>query len=324
MNNNVAIILLNYKTPKLVIDCLHSMEQQIIPGINVIIVDNASNDDSIEIIQHAIDTNNWKKWARILSSSINGGFAAGNNFGIQTVNADAYILLNSDTIVLPGAINELIEAMKNNPDAGLIGPGMQNLHGEKDNSAFRFIHPFSEFLRIANTGIISRIFYRYTIHYPPNKEPNEPDWIGFACVLIPRHVIESVGLLDDGFFMYFEDVDYCQRVHKAGWKILYWPRAQIIHLLGGSGNFTADGTLQKRAPRFYYESRSRYFAKHYGLFGLWFANLSWLMGRLISLLREFTGNKTPHHRKKEALDIWINILTPFRRPTLPGTSKSEA
>ena len=322
MNNNIAIILLNYRTPKLVIDCLHSLETQIIPGLNVIIVDNASNDDSIQKIQNAIGYNNWQSWARLLVSSVNGGFAAGNNFGIQSADADAYILLNSDTIVLPGAINELIEAMKQNPDAGLIGPGMQNFQGEKDNSAFRFIRPFSEFLRTANTGIISRIFSRYAIHYPPDEVPTEPEWIGFACVLIPRHIIESVGLLDENFFMYFEDVDYCQRVHKAGWKILYWPSAQIIHLLGGSGNFTADGTLQKRAPRFYYESRSRYFAKHYGYLGLWISNFSWLMGRMISLLRELFDKKQPSHRENEALDIWINTLSPFRKPTLPKTSKS--
>ena len=319
---NIAIILLNYKTPQLIVDCLNSLETQITPGLTVVVVDNASNDNSVEIIQNTINSNDWQNWCRLLVSSVNGGFAAGNNFGIQSINADAYILLNSDTIVLPGAINELINAMENNPDVGLIGPGMLNKHGETDNNAFRFIRPFSEFLRTANTGFISRLFHRYTIHYSLEQRPFEPDWLGFACVLIPRHIIKSVGLLDENFFMYFEDIDYCQRVHKAGWKLLYWPRAQIIHLLGSSGNFTANGTLQKRAPRFYYESRTRYFAKHYGLFGPWLANFSWLMGRVISLLRELIGDKTPHHRKNEAQDIWINILTPFRRPTLPETSKS--
>jgi len=250
-------------------------------------------------------------------SPINGGFAAGNNYGILANNADAYILLNSDIIVLPGAISELIKAMEENADAGLIGPGILNPKGYKDTSAFQFIHPLTEFVRTANTGIITRIFQRYDVLYPRNVPPVDPDWIGFACVLIPRHIIKEIGLLDDGFFMYFEDVDYCHRVRKAGWKILYWQKPQIIHLHGGSANFNAQGTLQNRAPRFYYEARSRYFAKHYGYLGLLFANLNWLMGRMISYLRECVGNKKPHLRQKEAFDIWINILRPFRKPTLP-------
>jgi N-acetylglucosaminyl-diphospho-decaprenol L-rhamnosyltransferase len=322
MTKKIAIIILNYKTPNLVVDCLHSLKDQIEPGISVLVVDNASNDDSAEYIENNIVSNDWQNWARLICSPINGGFAAGNNYGIRSVNADAYILLNSDVIVLPGAIKELIKAMEKNSDAGLIGPGIQDQNGNKDASAFHFIHPVTEFVRTANTGVISRLFQRYNTLYPRNEPPVEPDWIGFACVLIPRHIIDDIGLLDDGFFMYFEDVDYCHRVHNAGWKILYWPKAQIIHLLGGSGNFNAEGTLQKRAPRFYYEARSRYFAKHYGYLGLWFANVNWVIGRMISFLREVIGNKTTHHRENEAYDIWINILRPFRTPTLPVTNKT--
>ena len=316
MNIKITIIILNYKTPDLVVDCLNSLVNQIEPGIDVVVVDNDSNDGSAERINEQISLNSWGSWSRVMCSPVNGGFAAGNNFAIKSIDADAYILLNSDTIVLPDAISELLHGMEENPKAGLIGPAIEGQDGKRDNSTFNFIRPITEFIRSAKTSPISKLLNRYNVSYPTNETAAEPEWIGFACVLIRREVFEQVGLLDDGFFMYFEDVDFCQRVRKAGWTILYWPKSKIIHLLGGSSNVTAKDTLLKRAPRYYYEARSRYFAKHYGKIGLWLANFAWISGRLISFLREKLFNKKPHQRENEAKDIWINVLNPFQSSTM--------
>ncbi len=316
MSKKLSIIILNYKTPELVVDCLHSLKSQIEPGIDVVVVDNASNDGSVEFIEEQIRLNQWVSWGRVLCSPINGGFAAGNNLAIQAIEAEAYILLNSDTIVLPDAIKELRQAMESYPRAGLIGPQCVTRNGENDVSTFRFIQPVSELLRSARTGPITRLLQKYDVPLSAENKVFEPDWIGFACVLIRREVINQVGVLDQGFFMYFEDVDYCHRVRKAGWTVLCWPKAKIIHLLGGSSDFTAKGGLQNRSPRFFYEARSRYFAKHYGRFGLFGANMAWILGRCIALLRELFGSKPPHQRKREALDIWINFLKPFRAHTM--------
>ena len=319
MSKKLVIIILNYKTPELVVDCLNSLENQIEPGIEVVIVDNDSNDGSAERISGQITLNNWGSWSRVLCSPVNGGFAAGNNFALKTINADAYILLNSDTIVLPGAISELLRAMEENPKAGLIGPAMDGQDGKLDTSTFRFIRPITEFIRSAQTGPITKLLHRYDIPFPSNESVTEPEWIGFACVLIRREVIEQVGFLDEGFFMYYEDVDFCHRVRKAGWTILYWPQAKIIHLLGGSSKITSKDTILKRAPRYYYEARSRYFAKHYGKIGLWLANFAWMFGRHISFSREKLFNKQPHIREKVAQDIWINVLNPFQPSTMHKT-----
>jgi len=318
----VAIIILNYKTPDLVFDCLQSLEEQIELGTEVVVVDNASNDGSAEKIEAQIETCQWGSWARVLRSSENGGFAAGNNLGIRAIDADAYILLNSDTIVLPDTIAELLRAMDLWPNAGLIGPGFVTRDGSRDLSTFQLIRPLSEFVRSASTGPISRLLKKFDIHYRATDMVAEPDWIGFAGVLIRREVIEQVGLLDEGFFMYFEDTDYCRRVRNAGWTILYWPTATIVHLLGGSSEFSSESGLRDRAPRYFYESRSRYFAKHYGHVGLLFANLAWLSGRCISLPRERLGNKTPHQRKREARDNWINFFDPLRIPVRPEKRKA--
>lgn len=323
MQKTVGIIILNYKTPDLVIDCLHSLKEQIEPGIEVVVVDNASNDGSAKRIEEEITSNEWESWARVLCSPVNGGFAAGNNLGIRAIDADAYILLNSDTIVLPKTIRELLHAMELWPNAGLIGPGCVNQDGNKELSTFHFIRPITDFIRSASTGPISRLLRRYNVQFSTTDSAAEPDWIGFACVLIRREAIEQVGLLDDGFFMYFEDVDYCHRVRNAGWTILYWPKGTIVHLLGGSSQFASEDALQNRAPRYFYEARSRYFAKHYGRIGLVSANLAWLLGRCISLTREILGNKQPHHRKNEARDIWINVLNPFRISAMPTKGKTD-
>jgi GT2 family glycosyltransferase len=323
MQKTAGIIILNYKTPELVVDCLDSLKDQIEPGISVIVVDNASNDGSVERIEEAIASNGWGGWARVLCSPVNGGFAAGNNLGIRAIDADAYILLNSDTIVLPNTVRELLNAMDLWPNAGLIGPGCVSPDGSKDMSTFHFIRPLTVFVRSASTGPISRLLRRYDTPFWTTDAPAEPDWVGFACVLIRREVIEQIGLLDDGFFMYFEDVDYCRRARDAGWTILYWPKGKIVHLLGGSSQFASGKALQKRAPRYFYEARSRYFAKHYGRGGLLFANFGWILGRCISLARELVGNKQPHHRKHEARDIWINFLNPLRVSPLPSEGKTD-
>ena len=113
----LCIVIINYRTPKLVIDCLASLENEIEAGKDlVMVVDNASGDDSIEQIERAITENNWD-FVRMLPSSVNGGFSAGNNLGIKVVKADAYLLLNSDTIVRTGAIKSLLQAMESNPEA---------------------------------------------------------------------------------------------------------------------------------------------------------------------------------------------------------------
>jgi len=201
------------------------------------------------------------------------------------------------------------------PDAGLIGSAMVNSEGVHDDSAFHFIHPITELIRSAQTGVISRLLPKFNPYFSVSEPVPEPDWLGFACVLIRREIIDQVGLLDDEIFMYFEDVDYCHRVKAMGWNIIYWKRSKIVHLLGGSSEFSGKESTRKRAPRFYYESRTRYFMKHYGYIGLVSANIAWTLGRLIALSRQLLGNKRIHHRENAFSDIWINFLNPYKRST---------
>lgn len=308
----LAIIILNYRTPELTVACLASLEREIDRSMRVLVVDNDSRDGSAEYIARAIESHGYGAWAELLRSPVNGGFAAGNDFGIRALEADAYLLLNSDTLVQPGAIARLLEAMELHPEAGIIGPQLLTPSGETDPSYFRDPAPPTELLRSARVGVLGRALARFEPTLPTPRSAIEPDWIAFACALIRREVIERVGLLDEGYFMYFEDVDYCRRARAAGFKVLYWPDAKVVHLRGGSSHVTTAEEQRKRAPRYYYEARARYYAKFYGRKGLWLANGLWHLGRCISLSRELIGNAKPQHREREAQDIWINALSPLR------------
>jgi GT2 family glycosyltransferase len=313
----LAIIILNFRTPRLVNDCLDSLRDQVGPGIAVLVVDNASNDGSAASIRAFLQQRGYS-WARVVESPVNGGFAAGNNVGIRAVDARAYLLLNSDTIVRPGAVETLCQALEDHPQAGLIVPRTESLDGRFDRNAFVTPRPISEFVRGAKIGVFSRLLRRFDVIAELPTTSFEPEWVGFCAVVIRRAVIDQVGLLDERFFMYYEDVDYCMRVREAGFSIRYCPEARVVHLLGGSSGLTSANGVEKRAARYLYEARARFFAKHYGRPGLVAANVAFSAGYAVSRARSLVTKKLAGHREREPLDVWINTWAPFRPYTHPG------
>jgi N-acetylglucosaminyl-diphospho-decaprenol L-rhamnosyltransferase len=301
----LAVVVLNYQTPQLTLDCLTTLRPQLAPDEVVVVVDNASPDGSADLLQDALDARGWCAMMRLLRATTNGGFAAGNNLGILSVDADAYLLLNSDTLVCPGALRSLREALATHREAGVIGAGLLDGEGGVDASRFRNLSPASEFLRAADSGVLSRVLGRFDPWLPPTDTSEEVDWVGFAAVVIRRDVIDSVGLLDSGFFMYFEDVDYCRRAAAAGWRVRFWPEARIVHLQGRSSGLSGAAQQRRRAPRTYYAARARYFARYYGRAGLLWANGLWCLGRVVSWGREFAGRPSPA-RQREHIDIWTD------------------
>lgn len=317
MDTPIAVIILNYRTARLTIECLKSMENEIDDGVLVFIVDNNSADGSCEEIEDSIKRNNWGGWCRLIASSINDGFAAGMNKGIRSVKAEAYVLLNSDTIIRPGAITILHQALEQNPGVGLVAPALENIAGEVEQNTFRNMTPVFELMRSAETRQITSLLRKFDVVIKPGSKPFEPEWVGFACVVIHKHVINEVGLLDEEFFMYFEDIDYCRRVREKGWKILYWPEARVVHLIGRSSGITKTSSLRSRAPKYYYESRAYYFKKYYGIYGFIAANIFWTSGRCVSFLREKIGNKVPTLRQYESRDIWNGLMAQSSRYKRP-------
>ncbi len=313
---HLAVIILNYRRADLVVDCLASLAPDLRgrPYWCAAVVDNASGDGSAERIEAAIHERGWGDWARVVRSPLNGGFSAGNNVGLRAVEAAHYVLLNSDTLVRPGAFAELLEAAERHPEAGLIGPRLEGLDGAAQESCFRFATPASELMAAAATGPISRMLKRYEVAMRVSETPLEPEWISFACVLLRGRALAEIGPLDEHYFMYFEDMDYCRRAWEKGWHVRYEPAAHVVHLRGGSSPVKSAFASRARVPRYYFASRTRYFAKHFGgIGGVLLANAAWLAGRMISKLRETLGSKAPHTAERQARDIW----TDWRRPLAP-------
>lgn len=312
---SIAAIVLNYRTPELVVDCLRSLAGQVDRAAErVLVVDNGSSDGSPECIRAAIAAEGWGNWASVLASPVNGGYSAGNNLGIRALRAESYLLLNSDTVLQPSALAELRRALAERPDADLIGPRIEWPDGRPECSAFRFPTAWSEFDRSARTGAVSRLL-RFAVLTPPIPERPAPfAWASFACIAIRGRAFERIGLLDEGYFLYFEDIDFCRRAWRAGLQGLYWPAARVVHLEGASGPVQSSIGARRRPPAYYYESRNRYFAKFHGRAGLIAANLMWWLGRSISWTRENLGRKPPHLCPHEGRDIWRRTL----RPLAPG------
>jgi GT2 family glycosyltransferase len=312
----LAIIIINYQTFDFIRDCLCSLDGQLQPNDRVIIVDNASGDDSAAGIRNFICQQDWVDWAVVVESPVNGGFSAGNNIGIQEIEAQYYLLLNSDTIVRPKAIEYLLHAADMNSDAGLFAPRLEWLDSKPQNSCFRMKTPMHEFFAAARTGIIERMLGYKGIAYSASEEPVKPTWVSFACVLIRRDVFDAIGLLDEGFFMYYDDLDFCLRARRAGFQILYWPQSRVVHMRGGSSPVKQLTAERKRPPKYWYASRTRYYAKFYGIFGLFAANFGWYGGRILSLFRELSGTKDPHICHNQWADIWTNVHSPLKSPDL--------
>lgn len=291
---SLAVIVVNYRTAELTIACLRSLRDELEPDQQVVVVDNDSRDGSAALIHQAIEDEGWGSWARLLCSPRNGGFSAGNNFALRRTAAECYLLLNSDAQVAPGSLAALREVLRRRPEVGIVGPRLHSPAGATQVSCFRDHSLWGELLQAAGAGTLNRLLAESVVPMlPPPGHSVEAAWLSFACVMLRRAVLDQIGLLDEGYFMYFEDVDLCRRARAAGWKIVYCPEAQVLHHEG------ASHPLQ-RYPASFHASRARYFTKfHGGSPGLLAANACWATGTAIAALRGLLGY--PKHEPRSTL-----------------------
>jgi GT2 family glycosyltransferase len=291
----LLVVIVNYKTADLTVDCLQSLAPEIgtVPGTHVIVTDNASGDGSVEKIQTCIDQHKWD-WAKLLPLPKNGGFAYGNNQAIEPAlknDPPQYVyLLNPDTVVLPDALKELVKFMDAHPEVGIAGGRAINMDGTVRNSMFRFHTALSELEGSIRLGFISKLLKKHVVASPPPDEPAPADWVSGASMIIRREVFERIGLLDDRYFMYYEETDFCLRAKRRGWPCWYVPSSKIIHLVGQSSGVTGVKRTTKRRPRYWFESRHRYFREHYGVVNTVIADMFWAGGYAVSsVLQKLRG-----------------------------------
>ncbi|TVZ41294.1 hypothetical protein P886_0638 [Alteromonadaceae bacterium 2753L.S.0a.02] len=312
----LLIVIINYKTADLIIDCINSVTPQLEKKQHIVVVDNFSNDGSAEKIADWVAENGGDR-IHMVFSDVNGGFSAGNNLGLKYADADYYLLLNSDALLRDGALQAMLTTFRDegSRELGFVAPRLEWPDGKPQESCFRFHSPLSELLNASNTGWVTRLLQRWEVAFRVSDTPMTPEWASFACIMLRGEMVKDVGLMDEGYFLYYEDADYCKMAKLNNWHVLYQPEARVVHLRGGSSPVKSNTRLKKRLPKYYYASRARFFAKHYGIVGLGLANMLWYVGRCISKSRELLGRQYVTACEKQYRDIWTRFsmpLKPFR------------
>jgi N-acetylglucosaminyl-diphospho-decaprenol L-rhamnosyltransferase len=291
----LLIVIVNYRTPDLTVDCLRSIASQIADGVRVVITDNLSGGDSVEKIGRAIEDNHWH-WARLVELERNGGFAFGNNEAIRPAlksdDPPVYVLLlNPDTVLREGAIAALLEYMDRRPQIGIAGSRLEDPDGRPQISAFRFHTIASEFERGMRLGLVTKLLSSKIVAPPVSTSETETDWVAGASMIIRREVFEKIGLLDERYFMYFEEVDFCLKAKRAGFKIGYVPSSRVVHLVGAASELSDARKHRKRRPTYWFDSRRRYFVQNHGVFYACLADVAFAIGFALWRLRRFVQKK---------------------------------
>ena len=166
--------------------------------------------------------------------------------------------------------------MDSHQRVGIAGSRLENAEGGAECSAHNALSPLGELESGARLGILSRALHHYAVSPPMREAAHECDWVSGASLIVRREVFDEIGLLDEGYFLYFEEADFCLRAQKAGWKIWFVPESRVVHFEGAS---TGIRNIVCRRPRYWYDSRRRYFVKHFGVLGLILADALWAVGR---------------------------------------------
>ena len=268
---DLSILIVNWNTKALLIQCLKSVHLKMGNGEReVFVVDNGSVDGSVESVREKFPE------VIVIQNPMNLGFAKANNQALSLSKGRYILLLNPDTQEREGAIETLRAFMDNHPEAGVAGPQLLNSNGSKQNSIANFPSLATELL---NKSLLRWFFPKIFPGKERNlSEPIEVDSVIGACMMVRREAMEQVGLLDEDYFLFLEETDWCYRIKRAGWKIYHHPQAEIYHFQGKSAEKD-----KKRAKVEYYRSRYQYFKKHQG-------NAQWLIlriGLIIKLMVEF-------------------------------------
>jgi hypothetical protein len=254
----LSIIILNHNSGRLLTECLDSLLSDDLPfSHELIIPDNASSDDSLD---RAIAK--WGARLRVIRNGENKGFSWGNNIGIRAACGEYVCLLNPDTIIHPGAFQTMLGFLDAHPQAGFAGPKVFNSDGSLQLSCRRMIpSPFDAIARALFLSRLfpnSRLFARYNATYLDENVTQRVDASTGCCMLVRRKMLDEIGLLDEGYFIYCEDVDWFQRAKDAGWEVWYIPAASMDHHHAYSARFR-----KYDAVRDFHRSMIRFYRKHH-------------------------------------------------------------
>lgn len=289
LDANVAVVIVNYRTPRLAIECLASLrsEKGRMAKLRAIVVDGGSGDDSAAQISRVARESDYKDWVSVLPLEINGGFGWANNQAIlklakENHPPDYIYLLNPDAQAIEGATAALVLEMRRHPDCGAAGSLILRPDGRSAASAFRFPLPWRELIDAAGSEKLGRLLGIAPTVVAAGCNA-AVDWVSGASVMFRAEALRSSGLFDDGFFLYFEEVELMHRLTQLGWTVRHVPESKVVHIEGAS---TGMGTSAAVLPPYWFESRQRYFGLTGGHGPLAMANIARLVGRAMREVKD--------------------------------------
>jgi len=234
MTLDLSICIPTLQAKDLLRECLRSIYAQTRCAFEIIVVDNASRDGTVEMLRAEFPA------VRVIVNATNVGFAKAMNQALRVSQGRYALLLNNDTVVLPSALDRLVAFADAHAEVGICGPKILNRDGTLQKQCRRsYATPWDLFCYFSGLSTLfphSPLFARYLMTYRDENETHPADAISGACMLIRRAVLEQIGWLDERFFAYQEDTDYCLRAQRAGWRVYYYPEAQIIHYASQGGS----------------------------------------------------------------------------------------
>lgn len=265
----LSVFIVTYNSAPLLRSCLNSLRAQTLGEVEIIVVDNASRDDSAAIIRAEYPE------IKLIAGAVNLGFGNANNLALAEAKGRYIVLLNPDAVLPADTLERALAHMEKTPDAGMGGGLLQGTQGEWQPSARQFPSLLNDGLTLsglANRYPNSHFFGRFDRSWADPLEAAAVDWVPGAFAIIHRSLIEQIGLFDPRFFLYYEEVDLCRRIHQAGYKVCYWPDLVITHI-GGASSETVDAlafsSSGKQLTLWRMRSQLLYYRKWHGLVYSW-------------------------------------------------------
>jgi N-acetylglucosaminyl-diphospho-decaprenol L-rhamnosyltransferase len=265
----LSVIIVSYNTCQLLRQCLMSLvDNACSHEVEIFVVDNDSRDDSVAMVRTDFPQ------VKLISNTRNMGFAAANNQAYKEFSGKYIVLLNPDAVVQPGALDNAVEFMETHPDIGICGGRLLNANGQLEPSARRFPNSFFKFLiisglsdKFSSSKLFSRADYKYFDHH----SAIEVDWVPGTFSLIRRAMLEEIGFFDERFYLYYEETDLCLRARRAGWKVYFFPGAEVVHVGGACSKTRKDLQLDlggAQLLKFRMRSELLYFRKNFGFWSV--------------------------------------------------------
>ncbi|MCL4263015.1 MAG: glycosyltransferase family 2 protein [Anaerolineae bacterium] len=284
----LSIVIVSWNVRDLLRDCLYSIEQtRGNLAVETIVVDSASTDGSPAMVAAEFPQ------VTLITANENVGFPRGNNMGIAKAHGRYILLLNPDTVLHDNALVHMVDYLENHLDVGVVGAQLLNDDGSVQSSRRRFPTLITAFFE--STWLQSRapqhILTRYYALDTPDNQTAEVDWVMGACLMTRQEIAQTIGGLDEGYFMYSEELDWCHRIKMAGWRVVYLPTAQVTHYQGKSSE-------QVVAQRHIYFNRAklRYFRKYHGRVPAFVLRLFLLLNYLVQMALEAGKGVLGHKR----------------------------